>query len=101
MRISLPAAPVVLVIGLTFAAGWYIGEQHYAQKLVRITEERDLSLEMAKAAVEMSSKALEHSLSNAGTLEVCLGKLNLTPVVLTPTRQQVARDAARIAQFQP
>lgn len=101
MRVSLPAAPVVLVLGLTFAAGWYISEQHYAQKLVRITEERDLSLSMAKTAMEMSSKALEHSLSNAGTLEICLGKLNLTPVVLTPTRRQTADDQARLAQLQP
>ena len=100
MRISLPAAPVVLVLGLTFAAGWFSSELSMSKKLQRITEERDTYASLVKAAVAMSDRALEHSLNNAETLEVCLGKLNLTPVVLTPTRRQVARDSARLAQLQ-
>lgn len=86
MRISLPAAPVFLVLGLMFAGGWYIGDQRSAQKLARITEERDIALAMSKAALEMSEKALTHSLNNAGTLEICLGKLGLKPAVVTPVK---------------
>lgn len=88
MRISLPAAPVVLVLVTLFGGGWYLGDQRSAQKLARITEERDIAMSTAKTAVEVSEKALEHSLSNAGTLEICLGKLGLKPAVITPTRHR-------------
>ncbi len=96
MKFLSSIARAMLLACVSFAAGWLVHEHETAPKLQRITEERDLTLKMAEASLAMSAKAIDHSLSNAETLAICLEKIGLRPVE-APPRKIVTTSRAGLA----
>lgn len=101
MRYAIPAVPALVGLLFAFFAGWCWNEHVNASKLSRITEERDAYFKLSTEALQMSDRALNASLENSATLEVCLGKLGLKPAALVPTQKPASGDPRRLAQFQP
>lgn len=51
----------------------------YEQKLLRITEERQMYLSLAEQAVAMSDRSLEFALGYQEVLNICMGRLYSSP----------------------
>jgi len=73
-------AALALSVVVSFIAGWSVSELRVRARLDRLQADRDLHAAIAEEAVRLGDRALEHSLTNADTLALCLGKLGLRPV---------------------